>query len=210
MRIISVLGSPSYDLTMFILELAWVLSREKSVYCYLEPEVYYRYALEGEKATTLGELTLISEYEDLIDGEDKDEILITDALFGNSDTIVYALTQSPFSSLFFEDFVDMDLSGSKVLVFLNFIDSPFDEDYFKKYQLNKKILDNISYEEVIDFDEEVRRRQIENTLNRVISLKNYPKAYKHKLYNIASHLTGDTKLGYKEFYKELDKRISIC
>lgn len=210
MRKISVLGSPSYELSMFILELGWALSRENNVYCCTEADIYNRYALEGETVTSIGDLTLISDYDELINHQDEDYLLITDALFRDSDTVVYVITQNPFSAHFLEDFVDLDFPCKKVLVFLGFIDSPFDEDYFKKYQLNKKLLENIEHEERIYFDEEVKRRQLENSLNRVITLKKYPKNYKQNLCSLANYFTGDKKLGYKEFYKELDKRVSLC
>lgn len=210
MKRISVLGSPSYELNMFILELAWALSRENNVLCCLGAEFYSRFAIEGERETSLGLMTLIRDYEDLSLYEGEDHVLITDALFKDSDTIVYVIAQTPFSAQFLEDFADLELRSKKVLVFLGFIDSPFDEDYFKKYQLNKKLLENVGHEERILFDEEVRRRQLENTLNRVITVKKYPKTYKHNLYSLANYFTGENKVSYKEFYKELDKRVTIC
>lgn len=210
MRKISVLGSPSFELKMFVLELGWALSIRSNVYCYMETEVFDRFAPEGLSESTVGRLTLIRNYEDFLKSEGDEDVFITDALFGDCDTIIYVLSQHPFSAQFFEDFVDLKISCDKVLVYLNFIDSPFDEDYFKKYQLNKKILDNVGHEEVILFDEEVRRRQLENSLNRVITLKYYPKSYKRNLYSLSNKVRGNLNMTYREFYKELDKRISIC
>lgn len=209
MRKISILGSPSYELKMFLLELAWVLSKDNSVLCYTDAEIYDRFGLEDSSETSLGGLTLMKNYKENEVDEEAD-ILISDALFEDCETLIYVVHQSPFSCLFLEDFVDLNLSCHKILVYLNFIESPFDEDYFKKFQLNKKMLDNIEFEEVLYFDEEVRRRQLENMLNKSISLRYYPKNYKLNLLHIAGKLDGTHTYSFKEFYRELDKRIAIC
>lgn len=209
MRKISVLGSPSYDLKMFLLELAWVLSKNNSVLCYIDTEFYDRFGMDESSETSLGGLTLIKNYKEGKEDEEAD-ILISDALFEDCDTLIYVIHQSPFSCLFLESFVDLNLNCHKILVYLNFIDSPFDEDYFRKYQLNKKLLENIDLEEVLYFDEEVQRRQLENMLNKSISLKYYPKKYKLNLLHIASELDVGHTYNFKELYKDLDKRMAIC
>lgn len=208
MKRISVIGSPGNELKTFILELGWVLSREHEVCCFVDAEVYDRYSIEGTDLCSFGGFTLIKNFEDIEKNEA--DILITDVLFENSNVVIYTVEQNPYSTTFLENFINLDIKGQKYMVFLNFLDSAFDEDYFKKFQLNKKLLENIVHEEVILFDEEVRRLQIENLLNRVISLKNYPKRHKQKLLNLASKLSDKRDVNYKEFYKELDKRVSLC
>lgn len=210
-KTISIIGEDSTSVKMFILELAWVLSNEHEVFCHIKDDkIYKRFSQKDINSTSLGNLTLINNYNELLVQENNIDYLVNDEYTDCTDITIFVLNQSTFSVDIINSYSENDLSSEKLLVFLDFIDCEFDDEYFKKYHMNKFFLDSIRAEFYIRFDEKVSIIQTENQLNRIISLKKYPKSRKINLFSIVEYLDKGQAIKYREFFKKLDERISIC
>ncbi len=211
MKTISIIGENKASVMMFTAELAWVLSKENEVFYHIKNNYFYeRLSEKGLDSTTMGNLTIINSYNEVFLKEDIVDFFITNEYSEEADLIIFALTQNIFSSKVINRYSQIESGQKKVIVFLDFIDCEFDDEYFKKYHLNKDILSNVTAEFYIDFDERVAIYQLENQLNRFISLKKYPRRRKQSLLSISDYIEGSEKRRYRNFFKDLDKRVSLC
>lgn len=211
MKKISVVGENSTPVKMFIMELAWVLSGEHRVYFHISDDAFYkRFSINNLDSTDLGKLTLINNYNEVFFRENEADFLVSDEYCEDSDYVLFVLTQSIFGAHIINLYSQLTIRGEKNVVYLDFIDCPFDEDYFKNYHIDKILLDDIKNEITIEFDERVAILQIENQLNRVLNLKQYPRQRKRMLLSVAEIFEEEVEYKYKEYYRKLDSRVSVC
>ncbi len=210
MKIIKVVGVNNYDTNMFILELAWTMSLNHKVYCQLSDDDFYKsFSFENLEITTFGNLSIVRDFKESMRSDSDIDFVFTTKDVA-SDYVMYLMEQSLESVKFINKNYDYQNEGEDVFVYLNFIDSCYDGDYFKKFHLNKDIDTTDVLEFEIEFVEMTKICEIENQLNGVISLKKYPRGRKRNLYNIAKAMTEGEVMKYREFYKKLDSRVSTC
>lgn len=211
MKTISVVGLPSNNIRMFILELAWVMSRNKKVYCHIGNQDFYDCFSEASmKLTDIGNVTLLHQIEDLQSPE-QDAYLLSDELMSNADTVIFAVEQNMFSIRYINRYAFMEEPPQTIFAFLDFIPSNFDDHYLKHYYFDKRLTVCNSVDFYFEFDEKTRLMQIENQFNRIIDMKKYPKSRKIELLNLSDSIIADSDgCSYKEYFKSLDERLSTC
>lgn len=212
MKTISVLGKKNNTIRMFILELAWVLSKDKKVYCHLsDKEFYDRFSENDLDSTDIGELSIVNNLDEIPKDDDSDTFLLSEDYIEGADTCIFAVEQDIFSINMINEYAKKDKLGEIVFAYIDFISSSYDEHYLKTYFFDKRLVDNMTSDFYFEFDEKTRMKQVENQFNRIISLKKYPKGRKMDLLNMVEFiLSSEKSLNYREYYKCLDGRVSIC
>ncbi len=197
---------------MFILELAWVLSKDKKVYCHLsDKEFYDRFSENDLDSTDIGELSIVNNLDEIPKDDDSDTFLLSEDYIEGADTCIFAVEQDIFSINMINEYAKKDKLGEIVFAYIDFISSSYDEHYLKTYFFDKRLVDNMTSDFYFEFDEKTRMKQVENQFNRIISLKKYPKGRKMDLLNMVEFiLSSEKSLNYREYYKCLDGRVSIC
>ncbi len=212
MKKISILGEHSNAVNMFMLELAWVMSKDKKVYCHLSDKSFYDCFSENDlDCTDIANLCLIKNMNELLIHSNPDCYILTDTYVEESDIIVFAVEQNYFSIQKINTYASIENLPKMIFSYIDFIPSNFDDHYIKNYLFDKRLISNDYNEFYFEFDEKTKIRQIENQLNRLISLKKYPKSRKSELLSLSDNIIEDeAKLNYREHFKILDERISVC
>lgn len=212
MKIISILGMPTNNLKMFLLELSWVVSNEHPVYCMIEDKGFFNCFSENNlKQSSIGNLTLIHRLEDLPSETEEDSYLLTDLYLSEAELIVFAVEQNVFSVNEVNRFSNINHLPCIIFAFIDFVFSNFDDHYLKNYYIDKRLVDVSEAFFYFEYDEKTKIQQVENQFNRIISLKKYPKSRKMELLQLSMKITGSPETrSYKEFFKCLDERLSIC
>ncbi len=213
MKEISVLGLNTDDKRLFITELAWVMSKENNVFCLIDDKEFFKnFSDDSLNPNTIGNFTLVNTYNDaILENKSDDSIIISENYLENSSEVILIVEQNKFSIAEINKYSDLLKNQKVIIVYLNFLYSNFDEYYFKNFHFNKILLDSIKKEFYFEFDEKTKLAQIENIFNRVISLKKYPKFHKKNLLNLSETLIENKeKTKYREYFKVLDERLSLC
>ncbi len=210
MKVIRLIGEDTLSVKMFNLELAWVLSFRSKVCCHISDKEFYNYfAFDGLESTSLGNLNIMSFIDfDFMNAEGIDYFITNDNI--KSDINIYVLEQNIRSAKYINLNYDYESDTKDLFVYLNFIDSVYDSDYFKRFKVDKTIDFTNILEFEIEFDEKTKECQLENQIYGIISLKKYPKGIKKKYYNMVKAISTECESDYKHFYKVLDKRVYVC
>ncbi len=212
MKIISVISHDSNNIRMFILELAWVMSKNKKIYCHITNKDFYNCFAENDLALTeIANLSIINNLNEVFIDDNTDTYLISEDFIENADIVIFAVEQHIFSINKINQYANKIDLAKIIFTYIDFIPSSFDDTYFKNYTFDKRLIDKASSEFYFEFDEDIKIKQIENQFNRIINLKKYPKRRKLDLLNLSeSIIENDETINYREYFKVLDKRVSVC
>ncbi len=210
MKVIKIVGMDNLNVKMFALELAWTISCKNSVSLQVDDcNFYEKFSFDTLSQTDFGNLNFMLNKTKSIDKSEDVEYVVT-TLDVESDTVIYVVEQSLESVDYLNKHYDYQNIINAVFVYLNFIDSCYDSDYFKKFKFDKNINTRDILEFEVLFDEDSVVCQLENQLNGFVNLKKYPKRRKQSLYDISGAVSEGEKIKYRDFYKILDSRVPIC
>ncbi len=212
MKVISVIGSNSYSVKMFILELAWVMSKDKKIFCHTKDSDFYNCFAENKlNCTEIGNLSIINNLNEIHIDFNPDTYLISDEFIDDANAVIFAVEQNIFSINKINEYANKLDLPEIIFAYIDFIPSNFDDHYFKTYSFDKRLIDLAKYEFYFEFDEKTKQRQLENQFNRIINLKKYPKRRKSNLLSLSEVIIEDDEQStYREYYKILDERVSVC
>ncbi len=210
MKIIKVVGMNNISVKMFALELAWAISCKNSVCLQMDDYEFYKlFSFKKLNVTSLGNLEFLLNEDSTVDRTVEAEYIVT-CLDVDADLSIYVLEQSLESVEYLNDNYDYDNLFHSAFVYLDFIESCYDSEYFKKFKFDKNINTRDMLEFEIPFDEDSKVCQLENQLNGYINLRKYPKRRKQALYNISRAVVEEERGKYREFYRILDNRVPTC
>ncbi len=212
MKTISVISNNSNNIRMFILELSWVMSKNKKVYCHISNKNFYDCFAENDLShTEISNLSIVNNLNEIVIDSNPDSYLISEEFIEDANIIIFAVEQNIFSINKINEYAKKTDIEEIIFAYIDFIPSSLDDNYFKNYSFDKRLIDKASSEFYFEFDEKIKIKQLENQFNRIINLKKYPKRRKLDLLNLSeSIIKDDENTSFREYFKVLDNRVSVC